>query len=537
MVFKKPYAFLIKNFKLIHLGLLALIIFVTIKFNVIVTFFRNFSNNNLKVSEGTGSIYVSSFLYIACLLIIIFAALMFLLMKKKKKPLTFYIFVFCYYILILVMSLMAFSLINSFSSISVGSETSRLYKDLFLLLSFPNYYFIIMSFIRGFGFDVKKFNFNKDLEELEINSEDNEEFEFVLGTDSFKYKRGIHRFFRELKYYFLENKFVISIVLGSILVVILTIIIVNINFVDKKYYKGGTITANGFSYTLYNSYITSKDFNGLEVKDGYKYLLVDFSITNNSTDAQAIKMENSYLNFNGKSIYYKSSIGDVFNDIGYAYTGGVINAGSTKRLLFIFELSSSIKGSNYTFVIPTITGMNDDGTDKYEYYNYNLSPINLDSTVNNEKKNYNEQLFLGKKTFGMSYINIKSAKILSSYEYTYNVCSTSDNKNCQTYYDAEKVNDPSSQKLLVIDYDLNISSDALINNSLNAKVKDKFVFDDFLKIKYKINGRYYNKGIISRINNNVKNKIFMDVSSNIASAKDVQVLIYTRYNHYYIPIK
>ena len=62
MIFKKPYAFLIKNFKIIHLLLLAMIIIITLKYKKIVSFFSDYINSSINVYEKTASQYIPFYL-------------------------------------------------------------------------------------------------------------------------------------------------------------------------------------------------------------------------------------------------------------------------------------------------------------------------------------------------------------------------------------------------------------------------------------------------------------------------------------------
>ena len=48
---------------------------------------------------------------------------------------------------------------------------------------------IVMYAFRATGFDIKKFDFAKDLEELDIETKDNEEFEVNLELETDKYQR------------------------------------------------------------------------------------------------------------------------------------------------------------------------------------------------------------------------------------------------------------------------------------------------------------------------------------------------------------
>ena len=47
--------------------------------------------------------------------------------------------------------------------------------------------------IRGLGFDIKKFNFNKDVQELNLSQEDMEEVEVNVGIDTTNILRGVRK--------------------------------------------------------------------------------------------------------------------------------------------------------------------------------------------------------------------------------------------------------------------------------------------------------------------------------------------------------
>ena len=125
-------------------------------------------------------------------------------MNKKKKPIKLYIFSIIYYVILIISMLFIYNVINTLYEATLTQKLSRFYRDIFFILNLPHYYFLVMYIIRGIGFDIKKFNFSKDLQELEINAEDNEEFEFVLGTEGYLVKRKIHRIYREIIYYYKE---------------------------------------------------------------------------------------------------------------------------------------------------------------------------------------------------------------------------------------------------------------------------------------------------------------------------------------------
>lgn len=532
MIIKKPFAFLIKNFKIIHVILFLFITFVVYRFNKIVSFFNAFNNGGEKVFENMASTYIGIGLFLALLLIIVFGILMSLLMQKKKKPVLFYILLCSYYIVILIAISIAYGTINSLAEGTITQQTARLYRDVYLIISFPSYYFLAISFIRGIGFDIKKFNFNKDLEELEIKSEDNEEFEFVLGTDTYKYKRKVRRTFREFKYYVLENKLLFTIIASVILGILAIGFILNTNLFNKRYKVGDASTAGNFKITLNNSYITQKDYNGKIINNNKKYLIVDLTLLNNGSTA-SINSENIFLSFGSNKAYNKPAIGDKFIDLGKAYTGNVIVNQKQERCILIFELNATTNYSKYILNILDQISIDDKGETTYKYIKYKIKPFKLDKESNTEEKQINEVMYLGETLFEKSSLNIKSAEIMTSFEYKYQVCKESD---CKEYFDVEKASDSATQKLLVISYALDLKENLPIKYSALNNSLDKYIFGKFLKIKYLVNDKYQTFSTSIRINKNVENKMFIDIPKNVASSSGLQIVINPRNNYYYLNI-
>ena len=200
MVLRRPYAFLIKYFKLIHIILFILFAYITFKANNIVTFFKDYILYNGSVGiEMTN--YITPFIYIAIFLIIIMSITIYYLMKYKKKPKLFYIIT----IVVSLLSLLLF--INLTNNIRVLETTVLPAKEIRLLrdISRVNYWMLLIItipvLIRGLGFDIKKFNFNKDLKDLKLEAEDNEEVEVTTNISSDKILNTGRKQVRELKYY------------------------------------------------------------------------------------------------------------------------------------------------------------------------------------------------------------------------------------------------------------------------------------------------------------------------------------------------
>ena len=103
-------------------------------------------------------------------------------------------------------------------------EQVRSLRDISLIVLIPQ---VILNFIhlgRACGFNIKQFNFKKDLEELEIDTSDYEEVEITLSKNNYKIARFFRKALRLTKYFILEHKFVVTI-FASVIVLITTLTI------------------------------------------------------------------------------------------------------------------------------------------------------------------------------------------------------------------------------------------------------------------------------------------------------------------------
>lgn len=528
MVFKKPYAFLIKNFKVIHIILCVIILFITNKFNSLVTFFGNYATNSIKVVEGTASTYISTLFVLATIFVITFSVIMIILMRRKNKPFTFYILTAIYYILILVLLIVAANTITSLYDATMSQKTSRALRDIYLILSFPNYYFIVMYIIRGIGFDIKKFNFSKDLKELEISAEDNEEFEFVLGTDTYKYERKARRIIREFKYYILEHKFIFTIIGGALGITLLIIIMVNIN-INPTHRTGKAVVVNGLQIKVNKSYITEYDYNGNLINNNEKYVIVDLSLKSIGKE-KVLNKDEVYLTYGNNKIYFKNTLKDYFIDFGKAYNGSVISKDKEERVTLIFPISKKTNTKSFKLNILNSVSINNENTYTYEYSKFKIKAKNIDKTIIEENKNYNEIMYLGETTFNKSYIIIKSAKIVPCYEYEYENCT---NNECKTYIGVEKTENSALQKLLVVTYEAELDNTLPIINTFNSN-KYSSLFDKMLKIRYKNNDKTYIYSGTAKTNSYVRDTVFITVQNEVANSEGKEILIQTRSSKYFL---
>lgn len=530
MILKKPYAFLIKNFKIIHIILSVLIFSIIIMFGNVSNFFSEYVKGEILGSLGLSASYINPTLYLIILIVIIFALVMFLLMRNKDKPTLFYITLFIYYLTLLIMVFISLGIMNSLEEATLTQQASRAYRDIYLIISLPQYYFLIMSTIRGIGFDVKKFNFNKDLEELEIKSEDNEEFEFVLGTDTYKQIRKIRRIIRELKYYVLENKLIFTVISTVVIILIIISVIINFNFLNKVYKVGSTGTIGNLKYELKNAYETKYDYNGKEISKGKKYVILDMVITNQTMRSQSIDNISLYLKAGSESVYNSPSLRNYFIDFGKAYINNQIKENSTNKYIFVFELDDNISYKNYHLNVLKSIETNK-GITEYKYTKFKIKTNKLDINRKKIERKINEVMYLGENIFADTNIIIKNAEIKNSYEYKYESCTLD---NCSEFTGIVAPDNPANNSLLILNYKLDI------NNNIGLKetaTNNKYFFDNFLKIEYNYNNKKVIRSANAKTYPNLNNLVFVEIPKTATKSELLNILISTRNNQYYINYK
>ena len=190
MIIKKPYAFIIKHFRLIHLLLLIPMIFLVTQTREMVSFFRDYVTNNYTLGSSTGvlsslaSNYINIFMYLAVIIIMVVLIFLTIVLQRKEKPTKFYKVSIVYYLVMFILITVSFTIFKSIENDTLGTAAARIIRDLSVLIHYSQYIFIAFTAVRGVGFNIKQFDFKSDLAELEISSEDSEEVEFLIGIDS-----------------------------------------------------------------------------------------------------------------------------------------------------------------------------------------------------------------------------------------------------------------------------------------------------------------------------------------------------------------
>ena len=319
MIIRKPYAFLIKNFKKIHIFLLILSLYVLyqiINVSVFVNEFMRLGTYDFFKDPITN--HITWYLTLSIFLLIIGSSAILFLLNHKKKPWKIYLVpVVQYFLLLFVLSMIK----GFFNSYSVDVETTdlRMAKDLltmFLIVQLPVIGIYVM---RVFGLDVKKFNFNSDQEFLELSEEDREEIEIGVALDKDSFKRGFKKFTRYLNYFYQEHKYICNSIFGLAILIIIVMIYMNVFVTHKSYKLGQFYNVNGYSFRVNNAYYTDKDYTGNIISKKSSFLIIDLTIKNNSAP-RVVNLD--YFHIKNKTKDYVTTnkvFAKEFQDLGSTY--------------------------------------------------------------------------------------------------------------------------------------------------------------------------------------------------------------------------
>lgn len=341
MILKRPYAFLIKHFRLIHLILFTLFAFITYNANTILSFFKEYITNNGNM-EVISSSYINTFIYIIPLIVIGLALLIYYLMKYKDKPRLFYIMIIIIITLCTGIYIYLYLCIKSLETAVVSARVVRLYRD----IARTNFYVLFISciplLIRGLGFDIKKFNFTKDLKELNLSKEDSDEVEVSIDMSSNGLKRTGRKTFRELKYYYAENKLIINIILIVTIFILILIFPFNKYVVNRDLNEGELLGTNYFNIKVNNSYITSRK----RITKNNSYVILKVSVIG-KTSKYSLDLDDFVLEGESNKYIPSQKYYLYFTDIGVGYKNATLDTENYKDYIFIYNINNTDKDDTF----------------------------------------------------------------------------------------------------------------------------------------------------------------------------------------------
>ena len=353
MIIKKPYAFLIKNFRVIHGLLFAMLLYLTFKLFSIYSFFSEYVSNHYYINTGTlESEYFNFLMFIVAGLVILVSIIIFYLLSIKRKENKIYILTVMYNIIIIIYSFVMFNVFQDLNINSLNTETVRFYRDISVIALIPETIFMLIMLGRTLGFNIKQFDFKKDLEEINIDSSDNEEVELSFGNDTYKFKRYLRKLFRLSKYFILENRLFVICASSAIVLILCVTLFMNITVYGVNYEENTQIVANTVWYKVNSSYLSTTDINNKVINKGKTYLIVKVLAENRLSKTYTLSRETFRLEFDNEVLFPIFTLSNSFIDFGEVFVPRELKAKENKEFVVVFELDTKkISSSSFIFKI------------------------------------------------------------------------------------------------------------------------------------------------------------------------------------------
>lgn len=536
MILKKPYAFLIKYYRVIHLALALFLGAIAVKMSNILKFFNAYIKNNYTstVVSNLDSIYTPLSLFAIILVVIFLVTAILILLMHKKKPTKLYVLMLIYYVFIFGGLFYIKAILQNFEIELLSSTTSRSIRDIILISYFPQFLFVIFVLLRTIGFNIKKFDFNDERKNLDSGFEDSEEFEINLKFDGYKIRQGLNRFIREFIYYIKENRFIVLCIVVIVSAFGGYFLYNNVKpSYDLNYRLGTTFKYNGLSVTIKDSMITNVDYRGNQIDNNY-YLVLKVNFENDSGHVVNIDYNSFKLILGNTSITPSLNLSSKFVDFASSSVPSAVSHNVNKTFALVYKISdNSIKKSM------KISIYNGSVYRKGEYLNRHIN-ITLNPTVvkNNEiVGNYrlNEEVKFDKSSLGNSSLTIHSYAIVKNYYYKYLSCDKYNS--CLEYFDGITVSTKDNRqnnKLLVMNLKYFIDSNLEYMPPFESIGR---LSDNFINIEYKINDQVYTDNAINVTPSNAEGFAAFEVPADIDNADIIQAIIRIRNKSYIVNLK
>ncbi len=425
MVFKKPYAFLIKHFKAINLILTGLMFWFFLNIQNTYNFLHNYVEEaRFPQMFDVVKNYFSWWNLFIAILIIGICLLILSLFKQKKKPTKFYLILTIIYLAQIIILILAHNALISIQMNTMSIQFLNLTDDFVMFGLYLPVPFMIVTGMRGIGFNVKQFNFQKDLDELQVEEGDSEEFEVDIELDTDNIATKFNRRLRFMKYVYLENKFIIwSIAVFSVFAIFL-IIFLNMNVGNKIYQEKELFKSKaGMEITVLSSRQTDVTNKDEQIEKDKFYVILNLKVKNTRNYDQGLPFDNMYLRVAEYEKFRPTTAKrDVLAEFGTPYMKDeLIKSNETKYVSLVYELDKKYTDYNKRFEYLNNVS-NSDSNLTYDYINVQLNVKNygkaklLSTVEDNSELTFSGELLHGTK------IKIGDVSFSDSfvYSYTYN---------------------------------------------------------------------------------------------------------------------
>ncbi|NLC48264.1 MAG: DUF4352 domain-containing protein [Tenericutes bacterium] len=535
MVIRKPYAFLIKNFRWIHFLIFLLLTYVSIKSFDIYNFFNEYASKHFYINTiDLAAEYISFLIFLAVILAILLSSIIYYILSIKKKDRKTYIFLCIYYIVLFIYFMYFLTVFQGLQYTALDNESVRILRDVSLIMLIPQLGFLFIILGRALGFNVRQFDFKKDLEELEIDASDYEETEITLGKNNYKISRFIRKVLRYTKYFVLENKFLVTISSSVVILIISLLVLVNLRVYSVNYEENQAILANALWYNAEQTYVTNTDINGKIITKGKYYLLVRIKVSNNTSRKLTLSRNTFRLEVNGEKLIPKFSLADKFMDIGETFSPTEISPGIEKYYVIVFEIDKKDIKKEYIFNIRNYDNETF-GNIETEYKDIIVKPLSLDGENDTGKYAPPIDIKFEGTVLGKTSMHISSYELAPIFKEKYKYCDSKGECYDSTYIVKPETTSKGSLSILKIKSTIIVDGDLYMKKHMKNP-SDLYKYYATLKYRYQGVVKTVDLGVIET-NFESEKYSYLEVPSELEEANKIEIILSIRNIKYTIVLK
>ena len=519
MILRKPYAFFIKYFKIINLIMAFLMAALLYQSVVIGKFLNKYIVNNAIGTNFVISEYISFYSFLFCLAIIILIIIVTMVMFVKKKPMKLYIFNFVVAIFVFAVYIIDYKVMSEIGTTVLDIRASKAIRDITFIAVGVQAVSFIITLVRATGFDLKSFEFSKDLKELEIDVKDDEEFEVAVEIDKNKARRKLKNKIRHYKYYYLEHKFVINAGAIILFVIILFFLLIN-NAMYKTYYKEGRVfNASSYQFDVKNSYLIKTDADGQNLSLGNEILVaVKLGVSKKTDLDTTLNTGLITLKVGSKSYSVTTKYNPFISDIGEPYEDELLSTSLTDYILTFKIPERHSKKNIYLKINDNVSYVKGEVGAKNIFVK--LKPIDLSENTVVDSYKLKDELTFQDNILENSVFVINEYEINNKFKLSYNFCSKKGK--CVTSYEylTPTATGNYFKTLLRLKGEFELDEDININDVSN-------IFDflnRYATIYYEIDGQTFSHKISSQKispNSASSNDYYIEVNRDIVKAQKI----------------
>ncbi len=531
MILKKPYAFFIKIFKPLHLVLGIIILYSIILNNKILEFLNTYLHTSSSVvGQNIQSTYINSLIFIIPVIIIVLSMIILGIMFRKKKPISFYLICIFAFIFVLIINVYTSNFLKMLESSILAIKSIKLIHDLVLINIMLQSIIMIFFITRGMGLNFKKFDFNSDLSKFDISESDKEEFEVSVNIDLDESKRLRKEKIRNIKYFYVENRFKIN--LGLIIIVLVSSIVGIYAFfgINKsKNVEGITYSISNFNIKVDKTTILDKDYLGNKFSSSDDVLIALNVELSSNIENKNLSLSNFYLNIDSTKFKPTIKYNNRLIDLGNVYSEDTLNK-EAKNYILAYQIPYKYVNSSMKLSYKNL----EDSID------ISLNPKYMEDKSNTIVKKLGDEISF-EDTLGDIKFKIDNYEIGKKFLVNYNFCLTGNNCSQNCIQDGSCI---SSREYLTPSIDTNYKKEVLkldVNFSNNSEISSTNFYtflNKFGSISYKIGDTWNieagNFEYIESKKTNTKS-MHIGINSAVSGADEIKLVFNIRdYRYEYI---